>query len=311
MFAKVETLQSPSGAALAWRRSPAIAPEKGVLIISHGLAEHSARYARFAEFMARQGFHVYAHDHRGHGATKAGDAPLGRYAHRQGIDKVLTDVRAMRDMAAANHPGLPLILFGHSMGGLIAINAAETDPGHYDGLAVWNSNFNPGLAGRAAQVILGAEKMLKGSDVPSGILPKLTFGAWGRSIPNPRTEFDWLSHDAAEVAKYVEDPLCGFDASVSLWIDLFELTFRGARRERLRRLPQNMPIHLVGGGEDPATNGAREIKWLARRMVSVGLRGVTMVVYPTMRHETLNETERDSAMRDFSGWCLTVVGRRT
>ncbi|MEK1929910.1 MAG: alpha/beta hydrolase [Pararhizobium sp.] len=310
MFAKVETLQSPSGAALAWRHWPATAQEKGVLIISHGLAEHTARYARFAEFMAGHGFHIYAHDHRGHGATKAGDAPLGRYAHRQGIDKVLSDVRAMRNMAAANHPGLPVILFGHSMGGLIALNAAEGDPSLYDGLAVWNSNFNPGLAGRAAQIILAVEKMLKGSDVPSGLLPKLTFGVWGRSIENSKTEFDWLSHDAAEVAKYVDDPLCGFDASVSLWIDLFELTFQGARQDRLQRLPQKLPIHLVGGGEDPATNGAREIKWLARRMQSVGLKGVTTIVYPTMRHETLNETERDSAMRDFASWCLAVAERR-
>lgn len=311
MFAKVETLQSPSGAALAWRHQPADAPKKGVLIVSHGLAEHSARYARFAAFMAGHGFHVYAHDHRGHGATKAADAPLGRYAHRKGIDKVLSDVRAMRDMAAANHPGLPIILFGHSMGGLIALNAAENDPTLYDGLAVWNSNFNPGLAGRAAQAILAVEKMLKGSDVPSGLLPKLTFGAWGKSIPDRKTEFDWLSHDAAEVAKYVQDPLCGFDASVSLWIDLFDLTFAGARPDLLRQLPENLPIHLVGGGEDPATNGAREITWLARRMEASGLKRVTTVVYAAMRHETLNETERDGAMRNFAEWCLAVAERRT
>jgi alpha-beta hydrolase superfamily lysophospholipase len=311
VFAKVETLQSPSGASLVWRRRPAARPERGILIVSHGLAEHSARYTRFAEFMAGHGFHVYAHDHRGHGATKAVDAPHGRYAHRQGADKVLCDVKAMRDMAAANHPGLPVILFGHSMGGLIALNAAESDPGLYDGLAVWNSNFNPGLAGRAAQVILAAEKMLKGSDVPSRLLPKLTFDAWGRSIKDRKTDFDWLSHDAFEVQKYVDDPLCGFDASISLWIDLFDLTFLGARRDRLRRLPANLPIHLVGGGEDPATNGAREIKWLARRMQAAGLKRVTTVVYPAMRHETLNETERDGAMRDFAGWCLTVVEQRT
>lgn len=311
MFAKLETLQSPSGAALAWRHWPADVEEKGVLIVSHGLAEHSARYARFAEFMAAHGFHVYAHDHRGHGATRAADAPLGRYAQSQGVEKVLGDVRAMRDMAAHNHPGLPVILFGHSMGGLIALNAAEDNPGLYDGLAVWNSNFNPGLAGRAAQAVLAVEKMLKGSDVPSGLLSKLTFGAWGKSIPNRNTEYDWLSHDPAEVAKYIGDPLCGFDTSVSMWIDLFKLTFSGAQPDRLRRLPQNLPIHLVGGGLDPATNGGREILWLERRMVAIGLKRVQTTVYPSMRHETLNEIGRDGAMQDFAGWCLSVIERRT
>ncbi|WP_426122669.1 alpha/beta fold hydrolase [Pararhizobium sp. PWRC1-1] len=310
MFTTVETLQSPSGAALAWRHWPAAAPHKGVLIVSHGLAEHSARYARFAEVMAAHGFNVYAHDHRGHGATKAADAPLGRYAQSQGAAKVVDDVRAMRMITASRHPGLPVILFGHSMGGLIALNAAETDPGLYDGLAVWNSNFNPGLAGRAAQVVLAIEKMLKGSDVPSGLLSKLTFGAWAKSILDRKTDYDWLSHDAVEVAKYIDDPLCGFDASVSMWIDLFTLTFDGAKPDRLSRLPKNLPIHLVGGGQDPATNGGREIRWLERRMLAVGLKRVTTVVYPSMRHETLNEIERDGAMQDFAAWCISVVEQR-
>ena len=311
MFAKVETLQSPSGAALGWRHWPAAIPEKAVLIICHGLAEHSARYARFAEVMAAHGFNVYAHDHRGHGATRAGGAPLGRYAPSLGAAKVVDDVAAMRTMAASRHPGLPVILFGHSMGGLIALNAAEENPDLYDGLAVWNSNFNPGLAGRAAQAVLAVEKMLKGSDVPSGLLSKLTFGAWAKSIPERRTDYDWLSHDPAEVAKYIGDPLCGFDASVSMWIDLFKLTFAGASPDRLARLPQDLPVHLVGGGQDPATNGGQEIRWLERRMRAAGLKRVTTIVYPEMRHETLNETERDGAMRDFAGWCLSVVEQRT
>ncbi|WP_428415166.1 alpha/beta fold hydrolase [Pararhizobium sp.] len=311
MFAKVETLQSPSGAALAWRHWPAGGEPVGVLIICHGLAEHSARYARFAEVMANNGFDVYAHDHRGHGLTKAADAPLGRYAHSQGAAKVIADVRAMRDMAASRHPGLPVILFGHSMGGLIALNAAETHPGLYDALAVWNSNFNPGLAGRAAQIVLSIEKALKGSDVPSGLLSQLTFGAWAKSIPNHKTDYDWLSHDPVEVAKYIDDPLCGFDASVSLWIDLFRLTFDGARPERLRRLPKNLPIHLTGGGQDPATNGGREISWLAQQMQKAGLKEVTAVIHPSMRHETLNEIERDRAMQDFAAWCRAAVTQRT
>lgn len=311
MFTNIQTLHSPSGAALAWRHHPSTAPERGILLISHGLAEHAARYARFAGYMAMRGFHVYAHDHRGHGATTAADAPPGRYGQTEGAAKVLSDLKAIRDMATSRHPGLPVILFGHSMGGLIALNAAENDPGLYDGLAVWNSNFNPGLAGRAAQLILAAEKMLKGSDVPSGLLPKLTFGAWAKTVPNRKTDFDWLSHDQEEVGKYVDDPLCGFDASVSLWIDLFKLTFAGAEPDRLRQLPQNLPIHLVGGGEDPATNGARETRWLAGQMEKAGLKNVTAVVYPSMRHETLNETERDGAMRDFAMWCLSVLDQRS
>ncbi|WP_275783572.1 alpha/beta fold hydrolase [Pararhizobium gei] len=307
MFEKVERLRSPSGAVLAWRCQPASAPEKAVLLISHGLSEHAGRYQPFASFMAARGCHVYAHDHRGHGETVANDAPLGQFARKDGVAAVLVDLKAVRDMATARHPGLPIVLFGHSMGGLIAMNAGEEHPELYDGLAIWNANFNPGLAGRAAQGILAVEKMLKGSDVPSGFLPRLTFGAWANAVENPATPFDWLSHDPAEVQKYVDDPLCGFEVSISLWIDLFDLAFRAPRLDRLRRLPRSLPIHLVGGGEDPATNGGREILWLEKRMGIAGLKRIDAVIYPQMRHETLNEVERDTAMQGFADWCLAVV----
>lgn len=310
MFGQVRTHQSPTGAKLGWRHVSASAEPRGVLVVSHGLAEHSGRYRRFAEAMAAQGFHVYAHDHRGHGATRAPDAPSAMFAPRDGARKVLADLRAVRDLAAADHPGLPVILFGHSMGGLIALNAAEADPGLCDALAVWNANFRPGLAGRAGQLLLAIERMLKGSDVPSLLLTKLTFGAWSRSVSDPKTAFDWLSRDEREVAKYVCDPLCGFDATVSLWIDVFAFAFAGARRDRLALLPADLPVHLVGGSADPSTVNGAAVRWLAGRMKARGMTDVTVTIYEGMRHETLNEIGREQATEDFAAWCLQAVGGR-
>ncbi|HEV7306348.1 alpha/beta hydrolase [Ensifer sp.] len=307
MFGQVKTLLSPSGAALAWRHAPAEVDARGILLISHGLAEHSGRYARFAEAMAGDGFHVYAHDHRGHGETRAPDAQLGMFARRDGLDKVFADIRAVREIATAAHPGLRVVLFGHSMGGLIALNAAETDPSLYDALAVWNSNFRPGLAGRGGQLILKIERALKGSDVPSPLLTKLTFGMWGGAIKDRKTELDWLSRDNAEVAKYAADPLCGFDATVSLWLDLFRLSYAGARPDRLARLKKGLPVHLVGGSADPSTEMGNAIRWLDTRMKAAGLTNVSATVHDGMRHETLNELGREQATADFAAWCLRAV----
>ncbi|KKX29286.1 alpha/beta hydrolase [Rhizobium sp. LC145] len=305
MFEETKWFSSPTGASLAYHYQPAAAPPRGIVVVSHGLAEHSKRYRDFARAMASNGFHVYVHDHRGHGETAAPDASIGRFARRDGARRVIEDVKAIRDMAVAAHPGLPVLLFGHSMGGLIALNAAIEYPGDFAALAVWNSNFNPGLAGRAAQAILLAERALKGSDVPSGLLPKLTFAAWGKSIPGHRTPFDWLSHDPAIVDAYIADPLCGFDASVSLWLDLFELTFRAPKLAR--RLPKDFPIHLVGGAEDPATNGGREILWLADRLKRLGFTDVSVKIWPATRHETLNTTVRAEASAELAEWTKRVL----
>jgi len=307
MFADTQRLNSPTGAKIAYHHVPAAAEACGILLISHGLAEHSRRYETFAEAMASQGFHVYAHDHRGHGETVAHEAPIGRFARRGGAEHVIADVLAMRELAAGVHPGLPIIVFGHSMGGLISLNTVVTHPDKFDAVAVWNSNFNAGLAGRAAQLILKTERMFKGSDVPSGPLPKLTFGTWGRSIANRRTDFDWLSRIPEQVDKYIADPLCGFDASVSLWLDIFELTFRAPQKIYLDRLRRDMPIHLVGGGEDPATDNAKAISWLASHLKSAGFSHITTEIYPDMRHETLNEIGADEAISRFADWCKEVA----
>lgn len=300
-------LASPSGADLALYHMPASAQVRGVLLINHGLAEHARRYHDFAVAMATGGFAVYAHDHRGHGATRSPAQLQARFAPHNGITAVLADVAAVRHHAVSRHPGLPVILFGHSMGGLIALNAAEAEPGIYDALAVWNANFNPGLAGRFGQGLLSVERMLKGSDVPSPLVTNLSFGAWARSIPARRTDLDWLSHDPASVDRYIADPLCGFDVTVSLWIDLFRMSYAGARPDRLGRLPPDMPINLVGGGEDPATENGEAMLWLQARMKTAGLRKVTTTIYPHARHETLNDTIRDKAIDGFSTWCRTLV----
>ncbi|MFS2176675.1 alpha/beta fold hydrolase [Rhizobium pisi] len=308
MFSETQRLAVPE-ASLAYHHAEAAGPARGILLISHGLAEHSKRYRAFAETMASRGYHVYAHDHRGHGETTAPDAPIGRFARRGGVEKVIGDVIAMRAHAASHHPGLPVILFGHSMGGLIALNAAVTAPADFDAVAVWNSNFAVGLAGRAAQAILLAERMLKGSDVPSGLLPKLTFGAWGKSVPGHRTEFDWLSRIPGEVEKYVADPLCGFDASVSLWLDLFEMTFRAPQKAHLDRLARDLPIHLVGGGEDPATERGKAILWLSNHLKGQGFSRISTLIYQDMRHETLNEIGADAATAAFADWCDGAIAR--
>lgn len=307
MFSTVEELQSPTGATLALRHQPALEAPKAILQICHGLAEHSARYSGFASFMAANGYEVYAHDHRGHGLTKAPDAVQGRFAERGGVEKVLADVKAVADHAQIRHPGLPILLFGHSMGGLIALNAAADQPRQYSAVAIWNSNFAVGALGRVAQVVLKTERALKGSDVPSLILPKLTFETWGRSMPNFKSQADWLSRDRSEVEAYGRDPLCGFDISISMWLDVFALTFRGTESERLSRLPKALPFHLVGGGEDPATDKAKATAWLSRRLVEAGLSNVHKRIYPEMRHETLNEIGREGAMEEFLQWADGVV----
>ncbi len=307
MFTIQFNLAAKSGASLNVFHEPAKDVARGVITINHGLAEHAARYGRFAKALSAAGYHVYAHDHRGHGATTAPGVSLGSFAKQDGWQRVLDDTQDVRQHAKAKHPGLPLALFGHSMGGLIAMNSALRNPEGIDALAVWNANFSAGLLGRAGQAILAVERMLLGSDVPSAILPKLTFQDWAKKETSGRTGFDWLSRDPEEVDKYVADPLCGWDASVGMWQDVVKLIFAGADDRNFSRLSKNLPIHLRGGGHDPATDFAKATKNLSDRMKAMGFANVTTTIGPDNRHECLNDINRGEVTSNFIGWLDRIL----
>ncbi len=306
-FDEARSVPSPTGAALhVYCRRPE-GRARGVIQVNHGLAEHAARYARFADAMAAQGFHVYAHDHRGHGRTRAPDAPLGTFAAEGGVDKVLADIDAVHDLIAADHPGLPVIVLGHSMGGLVGLNYVLRHSRRVAAAAIWNANFSAGLLGRVAQTVLASERLRLGSDVPSRILPKLTFQAWGKAVPDHRTLFDWLSRDPAEVDKYIADPLCGWDASVSMWQDVFRLVFLGADDANFASVRRDLPVYLVGGGKDPATDGGKAVENLTQRMKRMGFSNLVSTIYRETRHESLNEINRDEITAAFADWATRAI----
>ncbi|MER8729290.1 alpha/beta hydrolase [Mesorhizobium sp. M1227] len=306
-FDKQRMLASPTGAELNLYVKHAIGQPRAIVQVNHGLAEHAARYARFADFLGERGYQVYAHDHRGHGATKAPDAPPGRFADADGGAKVIADVAAVHDLIAREQPGLPIIVFGHSLGASVALNFVLRHSARIHAAAIWNGNFSAGLLGQIALAMLGWEKFRLGSDVPSRLLPRLTFRAWGKAVPNHRTPFDWLSRDAVEVEKYIADPLCGWDASVSMWQDIVMMTLHCGSDRNFSGVRRDLFVNLVGGEQDPASDGGKAVSHLAGRMHMMGFSNLVSKVYAKTRHESLNEVNRDIIMEDFAAWADRVL----
>ena len=306
-FSQQRMVRSPTGADLNLLVRHADGRPRAAVQINHGLAEHAARYAGFADFLAAHGFHAYVHDHRGHGATKASEAPLGKFADKDGQAKVIADVDAIHDLIASECPDLPVILFGHSMGASIALNYLFSHSPRVHAAAIWNGNFSQGRLGQVALGILAWERMRLGSDVPSRLLPKLTFQAWGKAVPNHRTLFDWLSRDEAEVATYIADPLCGWDASVSMWRDVVGMALNGGKDAGFAGIRRDLPVSIVGGEKDPASDYGKGITHLANRIRKMGFSNLVSKVYADTRHESLNEVNRDIIMGDFAAWADDIL----
>jgi len=297
-----ESYQSSSGSKINLYSFLPMGEVRAIIHITHGMAEHALRYSRFASKLANASYAVFAHDYRGHGFTEANDAPQGVFGKSDGFSLVLEDQNEVISLIKERLPNKPIICFGHSLGSIINLNFALKYPNQANALACWNSGIETGLLPQISRKILALEALIRNPKLPSLFAWKLSFGAWNAKFKPNRTEFDWLSQDEEEVNLYVEDSLCGFDVSISMWRDILDGVFYAGNKKNLRTLPKELPVHIIGGSQDPCTNNGRDMEKLAVKLQNNGLSDVTCKILEYTRHESLNEINRDQTTALFISW---------
>ncbi|MGL5865042.1 MAG: alpha/beta fold hydrolase [Dermatophilaceae bacterium] len=313
------TVTTADGTAVFTHRWLPDGTARAVVQVAHGMAEHSARYARLAEALTSAGYAVYAGDHRGHGVT-GGDDNHGYFADADGWATVVDDLRAVTAVAREEHPGRPVFLLGHSMGSLLARAYVIEDgtggssvggagggggSGGGSGLAGIVLSGTPSDPGRVGTVGLGvarAEARLRGRRHPSGLLSTLTFGQCNAAFRPTRTEFDWLSRDDAEVDAYVSDPRCGATFTSGFYGDLFGGALAVNDDRAVARVRRDLPVLLLSGDQDPLGGKGEGVARVRDQYRSAGLTDVTMTLYSGARHEIFNETNRDKVTADLIAW---------
>jgi len=264
-----------------------------VVVISHGASEHSGRYDRFARALNDAGYAVVAIDHRGHGLTAAGAdrAIMGAGAGQAVVDDLQELIEQARSAFGAE---LPMYLFGHSLGSLMAF-AYLTQHSH---------GLSGGiLCGFAADLdgVADLGALLAGFDTPElrDESAAAILAANNAPFEPARTPYDWLSRDEAEVDLYANDPFCG-DAhplTFGYLIDVFDLV--APLVDRMADI--TCPVLVIAGGQDPAA-GMGEFARIAA--AALGRAGVVtdLTIYEDDRHELLNEFNRDEVTADILGW---------
>ncbi|MBT8097529.1 MAG: lysophospholipase [Woeseia sp.] len=275
--------------------------------ILHGLAEHADRYQRFAEFLTSQGFAVIAHNHRGHGATLE-PRSLGHFADKDGWQKVLDDVRQVQRHIDKKFPSLPRLLIGHSMGSYIAQAFIMQHPDACDALVLSGSTAAPRLQLYLGRFAARIEIWRHGKQHRSTALNAQAFGAYNKRFAPARTDFDWLSRDPVEVDRYVNDRACGFVPSAGLWHDLLGGLIAIGKKKSLRKIPEDLPILITGGSDDPV-GGRAGMQRLYKSYQRSGHDHVTLKIYEGGRHEMLNEINYDEVMHDIVRWAAGEHGR--
>ena len=276
-----------------------ICPEdqpRAIVQFSHGKCEHKGRYAPFMEYLADRGCACVINDHRGHGASVRNPEDRG-YFYKNGDRALTEDLHQITLWARRKWPGIPLFLFGHSMGSLAVRAYCADHDKDIDSLVVCGSPGENGAVGYGL-ILVRLLTLLRGGRHRSELVSKLTTGGFSSQA---ESEFSgsWLSANQENAAAYAADPLCDFEFTLNGFEALAKLMIRayglGSDRKgvRIPRGNPDLPIHFYSGADDICAPDRAGFENAMNRMRQAGYTNVSGYMFPGLRHEILNEKNRE------------------
>lgn len=274
----------------------------GIVQIVHGMAEHIDRYDDFARYLVGRGFVVCAEDHIGHGGSAADPSDFGHMPAHGGKDILIGDVHTLRRIVTELFPGVPYVVYGHSMGSFIVRAYIAR---HGEGLAacVLSGTGNvPSALSKSGRTLARILAAVKGETYRSSLIDGMGAGGYGKQIENARTQLDWLSTDDSVVDAYIADERCGFMFTVGGYATLLDLTAEVVTPACAAAVPKDLPVLFVAGDGDPVGDMGKGVEAAAQLMRDAGVKTVDCMLYEGMRHEIHNEVNYEKVYNDIATW---------
>ena len=282
---------------------------KAILQIIHGMVEFIDRYDDFAKFLNKHGFLVAGEDHLGHGESVQSDEYHG-YFGEEGNAHVIADIHHLRELLQKEYPNTPYLMLGHSMGSfLIRQYITENGCAYAEGLKgviVMGTAWQPApvlAMGKLMAKLLGTKKVGKSAE----LIDKMSFGSYLKRIENPKTISDWLTKDEKIVEWYRNEPWCTFHFSPNAYYNMFLGMQKAHDIERMKKLPEGLPILFCAGAEDPVGNWGEGVRKAFMVYTENTPCEVSIKLYDGDRHEILNELDKEQVyadMLEFLEGCL-------
>ncbi|MEA2102758.1 MAG: alpha/beta hydrolase [Thermodesulfobacteriota bacterium] len=275
---------------------------RGIVQISHGMAEHAARYDGFAQALNAAGYCVYANDHRGHGKTAGSVEELGFFAEKNGWELVRDDMFVLTGIIKNAHKGLPVFVLGHSMGSFLTRSYLLKYADEIDGAILSGTAGDPGILGDVGEIIAAVECRLKGPRAKSPLMDKLSFGTFNAPYKPNRTAFDWLCTVDAEVDKYIADPFCGAVHTTSFFVQLLGAVKTVNDFDEITTMPKDIPIYIFSGALCLVGKETKGVVNIFQKYIKAGIKDVSLKFYGQARHECLNEANKEEVYHDVIVW---------
>ena len=286
------TLKSVDGYELALALFEAQNP-KAVIQFIHGMEEHKDRYDAFAEFLSENGYICVTNDLRGHGKN----APiLSHISDKKGEKLLIEDQKEITKLIKKKYPELPIYIFAHSMGTIITRVLLQEEGDQYKKVAMSgyvNPNPVAGIGGALVSIIT----VFKGPKGHSKLINGMAMGPFTKAVEDRKTDLDWLSYNEDNVQNYIADPLCGVEFTLGSFHTLMKLLSQMAKPKAFKKVDKEMPILLISGDADPCTGGEKGRANSLSVLNKAGYEKIEVITLEHMRHEILNETEKEKVYK--------------
>ena len=275
---------------------------RGVIQLVHGSCEHAKRYDAFIHYLVELGYVVYANDHRGHGESVTHPEDYGYFGEMNGWFDMVDDLKTINDLIHAQHPDLPIVMLGHSMGSFLARHYAIDYGETINGLILTGTAHQPTYQLELGKFAARLIKKIKGPRYRSPLIYQLSYGAFNRNIKGAKTSSDWICYDEAVVREFCEDSKCGFVFTTAGFEDLFTGLLYMTNPDHIKRMPHDLPVLILSGEDDPVGGYGKMVLKSYEAMKEAGVRDIEYTLYPKMRHEILNEKEKDTVYCKITTW---------
>lgn len=268
----------------------------GIVQLTHGMAEHIARYDEFAKFLASNGFVVCGNDHLGHGKSIDERAQIGYMGEENGDKRLVDDMHILTKIMKKRNPDIPYFLFGHSMGSFCTRVYATHFGYELDGIILCGTGDLPPIINAAVDgidLLVAKYGSTRRVDTVADVMNK-GFSMMGDDKGNPLA---WLSENAENRLNYSNDELCGFTYTLAGYRDIYNIMREACDELWAYRLPQELSVMVISGAKDPVGMNGKGVLAVADQLAVAGF-DPTTILYPGMRHEILNETEKEVVFND-------------
>lgn len=271
---------------------------KAILQISHGMVEFIDRYELLAKYLTDRGILVTGNDHLGHGSSVTSEDNWGYFHEDEGYLKVLEDLHHLTLITKDLYPNIPYFLLGHSMGSFYARRYLFTYKNELDGAIIMGTAWQPKIAVKTGKLLCNIIKTFKGSKYRSSLVNNMALGSYNKKWEPSTTHNDWLTKDEKIVEWYSNEPKCSFMFTVNGYYNVFSVLDDVCDESNIDKVEKDLPIIFLAGNDDPVGNYGKGVTKAFETFKSKGIKDVSIKLYPTDRHEILNELDKEQVYED-------------